>query len=350
MNVKALLLFLLLPAAAWGQGYAGLGEEAEGFTPVAAPADLDFPRDHGPHPGFRIEWWYLTANLVGPDGADYGIQWTLFRQALGPGPARPGWDSPEVWMAHAAATSAEAHRYGEAFARGGIGQAGVALGPFRAWIDAWSMTGAAGPGDALGRLELVAGGEGFGYELTLETDAAPVLHGDAGFSVKSERGQASYYYSQPFYAAEGTLTLDGRTVPVTGRAWLDREWSSQPLAEGQEGWDWFALHLDTGERAMVYRMRQEEGAYLAGTWIEPDGTAHPLSPGQIVATPGATAEVAGRRLPVEWRLDIPDFGLAVDTVAVNAQSWMGTAYSYWEGPVRISGSHSGRGYLEMTGY
>ena len=91
-------------------------------------------------------------------------------------------------MAHAAATSADAHRFAETFARGGIGQAGVALGPFRAWIDDWSMTGASGPGDALGRLELAASGDGFAYELTLEPTGRPVPQGEAGFSVKSERG------------------------------------------------------------------------------------------------------------------------------------------------------------------
>jgi predicted secreted hydrolase len=222
--------------------------------------------------------------------------------------------------------------------------------PFQAWIDDWRMTAVPGPGDALARLQLAADGDGYAYDLTLAADRPPVRPGEAGFSVKSERGQASYYYSQPFYAVAGTLSLDGRDIPVTGQAWLDREWSSQPLAEGQEGWDWFALHLDGGARAMVYRMRQDTGAYLAGTWIEPDGTPHPLRPDQITATPTATAEVAGRAMPVAWHLEIPDFGLAVDTAALNAQSWMGAAFSYWEGPVEVTGSHAGTGYLEMTGY
>ncbi len=348
---RCLAALLLLPAAALAQGYAGLDRPADDYAQVTAPAAIAFPRDHGPHPGFRLEWWYVTANLTGPDGTPYGAQWTLFRQATAPGGDAPGWQSPQIWMAHAAATSASAHHAAETFARGGIGQAGVTLSPFTAWIDDWSMTA---PPDALddtlADVTLTAHGDGFAYDLALATSLPPVLQGDRGFSVKSERGQASYYYSQPGYDVSGTLTLDGATIPVTGRAWLDREWSSQPLAAGQHGWDWFALHLADGAHVMIYRMRQDEGAFLAGTWIEPDGTPHPLRPDQIEATPGATAQVAGRTIPVEWHLAIPDFGFAVDSEPLTAQSWMDTTFAYWEGPIRFTGSLAGTGYLEMTGY
>ena len=342
----AALAALLLPALAHAQGYAGLAADASAYAQVTPPADIRFPRDHGPHPDFRIEWWYVTANLTGPDGTPYGVQWTLFRQATRPGGEAPGWESPQIWMAHAAATSATSHHVAETFARGGIGQAGVVRSPFSAWIDDWSMTG----DDSLARVDLRAHGDGFAYDLALSTGATPVLQGDHGFSVKSERGQASYYYSQPAYTVTGTLTLDGAAIPVTGTAWLDREWSSQPLAPGQQGWDWFALSLEDGSRAMIYRMRQDEGAFLAGTWIDPDGTAHPLRPDQITATPGATTEVAGRTVPTSWHLAVPDFALVVDTEPLNAQSWNGTAFPYWEGPIRFTGTHAGTGYLEMTGY
>lgn len=351
MNAKALLLLAFLPTAALSQGYAGLGSEADDYAQVTPPAALEFPRDHGPHPDFRIEWWYLTANLTGPDGADYGVQWTLFRQAMAPGGDADGWDSPQVWMAHAALTTADSHRYAERFARGGIGQAGVTAEPFAAWIDAWRMQGVAEAGDAIADLRLAAAGDGFAYDLALAADRPPVPQGEAGYSVKSEAGQASYYYSQPFYAAQGSLTLDGATIPVTGEAWLDREWSSQPLTGDQDGWDWFALHLDGGAKVMLYRLRNADGtAFLAGTWIDPDGRPTPLAPDQITAEPTGWAETGGRRVPVEWHLAIPHLGLAVDTAPLNAQSWMGTAYAYWEGPMRFGGSHAGRGYLELTGY
>ena len=100
-----------------------------------------FPADHGPHPDFRIEWWYLTANLVDAHGGPLGLQWTLFRQATQAGPQADGWANQQLWMGHAAVTRADTHRFNELYARGGVGQAGVTVKPFAAWIDAWEMKG-----------------------------------------------------------------------------------------------------------------------------------------------------------------------------------------------------------------
>jgi predicted secreted hydrolase len=55
-------------------------------------------------------------------------------------------------------------------------------------------------------------------------------------------------------------------------------------------------------------------------------------------------------VPTAWRVVIPAHGLAIETTALNAGSWMGTSFPYWEGPISFAGSHAGLGYLEMTGY
>jgi predicted secreted hydrolase len=334
------------------QGFAGLGAEADGFLPVTPGRAFAFPADHLAHPGFRIEWWYVTATLEGPDGAAYGCQWTLFRQALDPGPGGAGWADNALWMGHAAATSADVHHAAERFGRSGAGQAGVtAEGGFAAWIDGWSLRaeGDARP-DPLVRARLRAAAEGFGFDLGLVAEGPIVLQGAGGYSLKSASGQASYYYSQPFYRAEGRLTLDGADIPVRGAAWLDREWSSRPLDPDQTGWDWFALSFDTGEKAMLYRFRQRRGDAFAGTWIAADGTATPLPADSVTMTPLAFARTRGGRAPVRWRLAIPARGLDVETRPLNPDAWNALTIPYWEGPVFAEGSHPGRGYLEMTGY
>src|SRR5260370_3069559 len=205
--------------AAGAQGFAGLGITGDGFAPVIPGKTFAFPADHGPHPDYRIEWWYLTANLVDSAGTAYGAQWTLFRQAMLSGPQQEGWANQQIWMGHAAVTRADTHRYSEAFARGGIGQAGVEAKPYLAWIDSWQMRGLDPNRDeAVAPLELHASGTDFAFALRLDADRALVLQGDDRYSKKSERGQASYYFSQPYFTGSGRITIDDRPAEVTGLA------------------------------------------------------------------------------------------------------------------------------------
>lgn len=353
----------VLARRAGAQGFAGMGTAVEGFAdPERGP--FDFPRDHGPHPDFRIEWWYVTANLRTEDGTPCGVQWTLFRSALAPEGADVGWTTPQAWMGHMGLTLPDRHLAAERLARGGIGQAGCVAEPFEAWIDDWSMTG-----PTLRDVRMRAAGPSAGFDLTLAARGPFTPQGEGGYSVKSRDGQASRYYSQPFYDAAGTLMLaDGdavREVEVTGRAWLDREWSSQPLSEGQTGWDWFSLHLDEGPgtaavpggermepgaKMMGFRLRDAGGDYTSATWIAPGGTPEPLPEGALTAEPLETASVVGRDVPVRWRVTVPERGLDVTVTALNPAAWMDLSVPYWEGPVRVEGSHQGEGYLEMTGY
>jgi predicted secreted hydrolase len=337
---------------AFPQGFAGLGDSAEGFASVVPGKTFVFPADHGPHPDFRIEWWYVTANLRDSSHTAYGAQWTLFRQATNAGGELEGWANRQLWMGHAAVTRADTHRTSETFARGGVGQAGVEAKPFRAWIDAWQMRGLDPMRDAdIAPLELTASGPDFSYALRVDAIRPLVLQGNGGYSRKSERGQASYYYSQPFFKVTGNISIDDKAVDVSGQAWMDREWSSQPLASDQTGWDWLSLHLNSGEKLMLYRLRQKDGRNdLFGNWIEPDGRSTEIAAPGNSMTPKALTEIEGRKIPTAWHIAIPGRGLAIDCTPLNAKSWMGTSFPYWEGPISFAGSHSGVGYLEMTGY
>lgn len=341
----ALALSLTAPVVALAQGFAGMGSEAQGFATPSLGTPLSFPADHGPHPDYRIEWWYVTANMTGPDGTAYGLQWTLFRSALAPF-ATQGWDSPQIWLGNAAVTTPEAHYTSERLARGGTGQAGVTAAPFEAWIDEWYMRG-----DTVDTLQLRAAGTQFSYDVTLEAQGPLILHGQDGYSVKSQQGQASYYYSQPSYALSGTLTLPQGEVAVTGSAWLDREWSSQPLASDQTGWDWFSISFDGGEKLMGFRLRQaDDSYYTSGTWITAEGDTTALPDGSFDATVLETSDVGGRDVPTRWQVRVPDYDVDITVKALNPQAWMDMSIPYWEGPVQISGNRTGVGYLEMTGY
>ncbi|MCE8030360.1 iron ABC transporter permease [Halomonas daqingensis] len=353
-------------------GFAGLGQEAGEFAQAHEGIRLSFPEDHAAHPDYRIEWWYLTANLEDERGEPLGLQWTLFRQALTPPDERPEpapWAADQLWMAHMAVSRGETHRVAERFARSHSGQddgqAGAVAEPFRAWIDHWQLAtrvdASDEPGDTFTELQLTARQDdahgGFGYDLALVAEGPLVLHGVGGFSQKSADGQGSMYYSQPFWRVEGEVTLDGETRAVSGRGWLDREWSSQLLGPEQQGWDWFSLHLESGHKLMAFQLRgggADGGDYRSGTWIDPEGEPTALAPDEIGMTPLATQRVAGREVPTRWRLEIPRAGLDMIVEAPHAERWMDTSVAYWEGEMIArdaeSGDNLGIGYLEMTGY
>ena len=187
--------------------------------------------------------------------------------------------------------------------------------------------------------------------MSLEAEGPLVFHGDKGYSVKSSEGQASYYYSQPFFKIKGTLSLPEGDINVEGNAWLDREWSSQPLSENQLGWDWFSLSLENGAKLMGFQLRQTDGLnFSSSSWIDPDGSLTSYGNSEFVAEPIKQSNLYDKKIPTEWRLKLKDKNLDVTVKALNPNSWMNLSIPYWEGPVYVSGSHTGRGYLEMTGY
>jgi predicted secreted hydrolase len=360
-------------------GFAGLGQAADGFQHAQPNQSLtfpeDFPQGHAAHPDYRIEWWYLTANLQDASGEPLGLQWTLFRQALMPPSERPAptpWAADQLWMAHMAVSQGEQHHVAERFGRSHSqvvlnttqdSQAGVVDSPFHAWLDDWQLkANEQADSPDFNYLTLTAySGEAdsrFGYSLTLTAEGPLVFHGEKGFSQKAANGQGSMYYSQPFWQIEGDVTLNGETKTVSGRGWLDREWSSQLLDARQSGWDWFSLHLDDGHKLMAFQLRGggsvQSDDYRSGTWITPQGQAMPLTNSDITLTPLATSTVAGRNLPTQWRLEIPSMEIDIYIKAPHTNRWMTTSVPYWEGEVLVndptSGEPLGEGYLEMTGY
>ncbi|MCB1953465.1 lipocalin-like domain-containing protein [Denitromonas sp.] len=361
MKAVFLLLMALLvgPAAAQGDPYQVLRSTGDGYASVVPGRPFDFPADHLPHPDYRIEWWYLTANLKDDAGRHWGLQWTLFRQAMSPATDTEGWDSNQIWMAHAAITTPDGHRHEQRFARGGVGQAEVRRedGAFAAWLDDWSLSG---DGAAMlpGRLRFTVGEAVI--DVQLASDTPPVLQGKGGYSQKSAQGQASYYYSQPHIAVSGSVTVDGKPTTLTGTGWLDREWSSQPLADNQQGWDWFSLHLADGHALMVYRLRHDDGKHwLSGSWVAPDGSARTLGADEIeltvldtrrVRTPSSANPEATRDLPLSWRVSLPGLKREWTVRALIDDQWMGGRFPYWEGVVLVDEGASGVGYLELTGY
>jgi predicted secreted hydrolase len=195
------------------------------------------------------------------------------------------------------------------------------------------------------------------------------LNGDAGFSQKSAQGQASYYYSQPNITVKGTVKTEDKTVPLSGNAWLDREWSSQALAQNQKGWDWFSLHLDDGNKLMVYQLRHDTGdEWVSGSWINENGEVTPLYNDDIELNSNSERQITTKNnrsitLPLDWKINLTRSDLSKPNLSILNRSltikplydeqWLATSFPYWEGVVIVSddkGQNIGKGYMELTGY
>lgn len=376
-GLTAMLLLMFSPSdspapASEGGGFAVTDvlsgeDEAAAYPRVEAPVPMAFPDDHGPHPGYRHEWWYVTGNLQDAQGRHYGYQITFFRFNIQPDmPARTSTlATNQVWMAHLAVTDSEAgaFHHAERLSRGAAALAGASIKPFRVWLDDWSLTSADADAHAEAlmplRLEAALNDE-VQLDLTLHADKPLVLQGDRGYSRKGRRpGNASRYYSYTRLGTEGQLTVNGRARAVTGSSWMDREWGSSPLDEEQAGWDWFSLQLDDGRDIMFYHLRTQTGGshpYSKGLLVAADGTYRVLSPDEVDLSPERHWEspITGARYPVRWRLRIPGEGLDLALSArLDAQELRG-GFRYWEGAMRVEGRGDGEvtgvGYAELTGY
>ncbi|HEY8924107.1 MAG TPA: lipocalin-like domain-containing protein, partial [Polyangia bacterium] len=350
------------------------------------------------HLGFRSEWWYFTGVLrarsaAGGSPRDFGYQVTFFRQALAPAAAQgpSAWRARDTYMAHFALSALEPvggsgregprgrelstspFRAAERFARAGNALAGAEASPFAVWTDDWRVDEA-----GAGRWHVRARAEGMAVDLMLSLGQSrgPILQGPGGLSRKGPApGQASYYHSWTRIPTEGTVTLAGAStgastgaasasgadaVSVEGFTWLDREWSTAPLAQGVRGWDWMGLSLTDGRDLMLYVLRDEGGNPIAqscATVIGPDRIAHLYGPDAFHAKAQGswTSPDSGVRYPARFAVDLPAASLSLTITPRRPDQELRLAVRYWEGAVAVTGTSvgqpvKGEGYLELTGY
>lgn len=347
--------------------------DTTGYRRATDVREFTFPRDHGPHPGFNTEWWYLTGNLDNDAGRQVGYQFTIFRVALTPPadgstslqvPAAPrpdtsSWATNQFYMGHFAVSDVgrEQHHAFERFGRGAAGLAGAQGMPFRVWLEDWQMVGT---DSSLFPARLQAAQDGVAIDLTVRPDKPVVLQGDRGLSQKGPgAGNASYYYSYTRLVTDGTVVIQSDTLQVTGASWMDREWSTSALGEDQVGWDWFALQFDDRRELMYYQIRQEDGTpspYTEGVLVDTDGTTQRIGRDDVTIDVLDTwTSPRGGTYPTRWRLRVPEAALDLTITAAFEAQEMDVSVRYWEGAVRIDGTRdgtplSGRGYVEMTGY
>jgi predicted secreted hydrolase len=329
------------------------GNDTEGYLRADAPREFSFPQDHGPHAGFRNEWWYFTGNLETTEGRRFGYQVTFFNAAVPSSEttSTSAWHSERLWMAHVALTDVEGgeHYPLERFSRENPGLAGATLQPLRVWLEDWLVRG-----DGAGRWQIRVADTAFALNVELKPSKPPVLQGVDGLSQKSpERGNASYYYSMTRIPTTGVIELGGESFVVSGDSWLDREWSTSALGADQSGWDWFSLQFDDNQELMYYQLRTDTGAAhpnSAGNWTDPAAQQTLIKPADIVLEELDTwTSPSGVAYTTAWSLQYAGNDWRIE--AVVDDQLMALSIPYWEGAVNVLNEHGvrvGRGYLEMV--
>ena len=314
------------------------------------------------------------------------------------------WTDGQQWMGHASLHTTEQHYFEERFASGGVGNAYVNQQPFTTVIDDWVwkaaqaevQTGAESKAmfpsvltfafgqssthhplktrekipdptaDSLSELNNAPGVSAVKVALNLNTSGPFIKQGDNGYSKKTQDERLrSYYYSQPFINAEGTLNIEGNSVEVTGKGWFDHEWTSHLANSEAMGWDWFSLHLDDGSKLMAFRMHamnenmknsksKHSEIFTTASYIAENGTKETIEQANISITPTAYETInegeSPRSVPTAWRIQIPIKDIDVSISPFKENQWNNSLFPYYEGRVEIKGSHSGSGFMELTGY
>jgi predicted secreted hydrolase len=200
----------------------------------------------------------------------------------------------------------------------------------------------------------------FGLKLQFNETQPVLLQGKQGLSRKGpEEKQASYYYSQPQLATTGSLQVKGQSFEVTGKAWLDHEWSEELLHPSAVGWDWIGMNLIDGSALTAFRLRDKDGnaVWDGGSFRSANNELYTFSRGEVIFKPVRSwkSPLTQTSYPVEWMVRTPADFYTVKAVIDNQEldSRQSTGGIYWEGLSELmdsKGQRVGWGYLEMTGY
>ncbi|MEX2604310.1 MAG: lipocalin-like domain-containing protein [Gracilimonas sp.] len=349
------------------------GGNDEGYLRVIGPREFIFPEDHGPHPGYKTEWWYYTGNVFTEAGRQFGYQFTIFRSQLNPPDStaevkayNDDWNTNQLYLGHFAISDVQNldHIFEERYSRGAAGLAGAKVEPYKIWLEDWSIQ----------RIETVYEDDksfpvgiqaimedGHSINLTITPAKPLVLQGEDGYDPKGpEPGNASHYLAFTRMETDGTISINNKNYEVFGYSWMDHEWSTSALDEDQEGWDWFSIQLSNGYELMYYQLRNSDGSvsdYTTGSLIDPDGNKSNIFPDEVKLevldswkSPHSNSVYSSK-----WTLIIPEFELNLKLETLFPDQEMDASVRYYEGTLGVSGEMggyevTGHGFIEMTGY
>jgi predicted secreted hydrolase len=325
MRLASLLAFLLVLGCS--RAVAPLPPAAE-VTPEPVRA-IELPRDAKPHDALT-EWWYFTGHLQSETGQQYGFEFTVFQARRQSAPAG--------YLAHFAITDIGQNT----FSHEARWTQGDAFSDFPLLVQDWTLQS---------ERSFQARMSDYGLSLQVEAQKPAALH-HGGYIDMGVLG-GSYYYSETRLQADGELAIGAETaVRVSGEAWMDHQWGNFVVSGG--GWDWYSLQFDDRSELMLYVLRSAAGETTAvyGTRVMPDGSTSDVT-ASVEALGTWRSPHTGGVYPSGWRLTLEDGAeLTLSPLLEDQELYFPGVGGmiYWEGAVSVSGTKTGRGYVELTGY
>lgn len=248
---------------------------SQGFDPIPAKADLQFPRDHEVKLHAQIGWHFFVGSVWGEDGQEYGVELMLFGIAtLPPEQAKAAGlsdiENQIIEMQLGISKAGGVHHQADPLVVAGTsGLIECANEPFKFKLGKNEVVST--NENSFFPLRLRARGTDrggtapfkLGLDLKVSSDKGILYQGDNG-AMPSLADFGTLYYSIPNLRVQpgSTITYGGQEIKVAkGLMWFDHQWgfmggnpNSKVLRAASNmgkaaatGWDWY-MHQFNGNR------------------------------------------------------------------------------------------------------
>jgi len=299
---------------------------------------ISLPQDDAAHKS-KMEWWYFNGHLTSDSGKKYSFHDTTF---LINGVV-------DFTVNHVSFSDYKTGRHYTNQHSSGGNLIGTQPNSFNFVAKDNLMSGSNG----VDKLQVTT--PDFSFDLQLVSSQPVIFHGQDGIISLSAAGN-SYYYSRPRMNISGTVDINGIRENVHGLAWFDHQWGD--FSTGLLAWDWFSIQLDDNSDIMIYQLRDKASSkriIYTGTYTQ-NGKTTLLNEKDfnLIATKKWLSKNTTINYPIEWQIKIPSMNIDITTKPILNDCEFDASLSsyniYWEGAVQVSGSHTGKGFMELSGY
>lgn len=330
---------LLLIIAGWFYHEAFNSKNAKVWfeTKAASNSLISLPKDDAPHQA-KMEWWYYNGHLLTESGKKYSFHDTTFLVN----------GVMSIMVNHVSFADFQTSKHY-------IDQ--------HSTVDSLSKS-PANQFDLILSNSIMSGGNGidklqvstseFGLNLQLISIQEPIFHGKEGVITLDSAGN-SFYYSRPRMTISGIVTINGISEAAKGIAWFNHQWGD--FSTTQLTWDWFSLQLDDDTDIMMYQLRDKTNRPIRYTASITQNKKTEILEAKEYSLKKVKYWLSSKTTisyPIEWQLKIPAKNIDVFIKSILDDSEFDarlTTYNvYWEGAVKVTGTHTGQGFMELSGY